>query len=193
MTDFFEILQLRLSAAFPQLVAGAVVAAAFWMLARFVGGWVMRMQDRVDDDHKELVGLLADVAGWAVFITGLVAGLGTAGFNVAALVAGLGLVAVALGLAMKDTLANVVAGLTILAYRPFARGDKVQIGAHAGRVAKIDLRYVTIEAKGANVLIPNAKIHTETVIVMKDMPKSEDAPDAKAEPKHVQAVAKPGK
>jgi len=170
MPDFFEILQLRFSALLPQAVAGLFVAIVFWVLARLLGGAVMRLQARVDDDHKELVDLLADVVGWGLFIIGIVAGLGTAGVDVTAMVAGLGLTGFALGFALKDALSNLISGVMILAYRPFTRGDRVQIGTHMGRVVEIDLRYTTLDAKGAKVMIPNAKAHCETIIVLKAQP-----------------------
>jgi len=42
MPDFFDILSLRFSAVLPQSVAGLAVAGAFWLLARFVGSFIMR-------------------------------------------------------------------------------------------------------------------------------------------------------
>lgn len=168
MPDFIDILSLRFSAVLPQAAAGFLVAGVFWLLARFVGSLVMRVQSRVADDHKELVGLLADVAGWALFVIGVVAGLGTAGVNVAALVTGLGLAGFAVGFAMKDILSNLVAGVLIMLMRPYGRGDKVRIDKFQGTVVGVDLRYTTLQAPGAKVLVPNAKAHTEIVVVLSD-------------------------
>lgn len=166
MPDFIDVLSLRFSATFPQAVAGLVVVAVSWLVARFVGALVMRMQTTVADDHKELVGLLADVVGWCVFIVGIVAGLGTAGVNVTALVTGLGLTGFAIGFALKDILANMMAGVLILMFRPYARGDKVRLDKYQGTVMKVDLRYTTLSAPGATVLIPNAKAYTEIIVVL---------------------------
>ena len=53
--------------------------------------------------------------------------LGTLGINVSALVAGLGLTGFALGFAFRDALSNVLAGVMILLYHPFHRGDCANI------------------------------------------------------------------
>ena len=176
MPDFMEILQLRFSAVLPQAAAGALVAALFWVAAKFVGALVMRLQSRVDEAHKGLIELLADVVGWTLFGIGVIAGLGTAGVNVTALVTGLGLTGVALGLATKDILANMVAGIMVLLFRPYTRGDRVRIDTFQGKVSAIDLRYTTLLAKGGTILVPNAKAYTEVIILLKDEPAA-SAPD----------------
>lgn len=166
MPDFFDILSLRFSSVLPQTVAGIAVAGTFWLLARYLGGLIMRYQAKVAKDHKDLVGLLADVSGWALFIVGAIAGLGTAGVNVTALVAGLGLVGFAAGYAMRDIIANAIAGVMILLLQPYKRGDKVRIDKFQGTVTTVDLRYTTLESPGAKVLVPNAKAHTEIVVIL---------------------------
>lgn len=180
MPDFFDVLWLRVSAVLPQAVAGFAVAGAFWLLAKFVGGIVMRLQSRVDPAHKDLVGLLADVAGWSLFLFGVVAGLGTAGVNVTALVTGLGLTGFALSIAFKDVLANLVAGVLILLFRPYARGDNVRIDKFQGKVVDINLRHTRLEAPGATVLIPNAKAHTEILVVLAPAAEGAEAAPAPA-------------
>ncbi len=175
MPDFFDVLSLRFYAVLPQAVAGLSVAGVFWLLARFAGEWIMRFQARVSDDHKDLIELLADVVGWVLFGIGVIAGLGTAGVNVTALVTGLGLTGFAIGFAMKDILSNMIAGVLILLFRPYGRGDKVRIDKFQGTVVDVDLRCTTLQATGARVLIPNAKAYTEIVAVLSDETPHTDA------------------
>lgn len=193
MLDFIDIMSLRFYAMLPQIVAGFVVAGVFWLLARFVGGFVMRFQARVDEAHKDLVGLLADVVGWGMFIIGLIAGLGTAGVNVTALVTGVGLTGFAVGFAMKDILSNLIAGVLIMLLHPYGRGDKVRIDKYQGTVVNVDLRYTTLKAPGAKVLIPNAKAYTDVVVVLSDdAPMGQSATKSDAAPAiNVKAAAKP--
>ena len=166
MPDFFDILSLRFSAVLPQAMAGLAVAGAFWLLARFVGSFIMRFQDRVAEDRKALLVLLVDVLGWSLFIIGVIAGLGTAGVNVTALVTGLGLTGFAVSLAMKDVLSNIIAGVLIMLFRPFGRGDKVRIDKFQGEVRSVDLRHTTLQSPGAKVLIPNALAYSQIVVVL---------------------------
>src|SRR3546814_5515248 len=71
------------------------------------------------------------------------------------LIAGLGLTGFALGLAVKDAVANLISGVLILLYRPFGYGSTIIVSGIAGaegRVVSIDLRYTTLETETSQVL-----------------------------------------
>lgn len=69
-----------------------------------------------------------------------------------------GTAAVALGFALKDLVASVVAGIMIMFDRPFQVGDRVQFGGEYGDVTSIGLRSVRLQTLDDNtVTIPNNK------------------------------------
>ena len=88
------------------------------------------------------------------------------GVDVSALVAGLGLTGFALGFALKDTIANLVAGILILVYQPFDLADYIVISGKEGKVISIDLRYTILEYQEKKILIPNSLIFANTVTVL---------------------------
>jgi len=96
---------------------------------------------------------------------GAVAGLGTMGIDVSALVAGLGLTGFALGFALRDAISNLIAGALILTCRPFKRDYTIKVSGHEGRVTAIDLRYTTLEGGGERILVPNAPLFSKEVTV----------------------------
>ena len=71
----------------------------------------------------------------------------------------------ALGFAFRDVLSNVLAGVLILLYRPFRRGDKIRVTGFEGSVTNIDLRYTTIDAADRIILIPNSNLFTNPIEV----------------------------
>jgi len=87
------------------------------------------------------------------------------GINVSALVAGLGLTGFALGFALKDTISNLLSGILILLYKPFTIKDQIKISGYEGIVVSIDLRYTELSQEDAKILIPNAKLFTDPIIV----------------------------
>ena len=91
--------------------------------------------------------------------------LGTLGVNIMGLVAGLGLTGFALGFALKDSIANLLAGVMILLYRPFEVGDRIDVGGLAGRVTHVDLRYTELDNETERVLVPNSKMLTDPIRV----------------------------
>ena len=87
------------------------------------------------------------------------------GVDSGAIVAGLGLTGFAFGFALKDALANLVAGVLILIYRPYKPGDHIEVAGKKGLVATIDLRYTELAVEGDRVLIPNQTAFNNTVVV----------------------------
>ena len=86
-----------------------------------------------------------------------------------ALLAGAGIASVVLGLAAQSTLGNVVAGLSIMIYRPFGLGDTLQVtaptGTEIGVVETISLGYTTLRAPdGRLVVLPNSVAASQIMI-----------------------------
>lgn len=72
--------------------------------------------------------------------------------------------AVAIGLSLKDLVASLVAGLTLLFDRPFLVGDRVQFGDVYGEIKSIGLRSVKlVTLDDSLVTIPNARFISDVV------------------------------
>ena len=140
------------------------ILLGFWIVAIVVGRIVCRFGSRVPG-NIDLYDFLGRVAKITLVTFGLVTALGTAGVNVSALVAGLGLTGFALGFAFRDILSNMLAGVLLLLYRPFARGDHINVTGLDGLVAHIDLRYTVLQAENKTILLPNASLFTNPIIV----------------------------
>jgi small-conductance mechanosensitive channel len=71
---------------------------------------------------------------------------------------------VAVGFAFQDILGNFFGGLIIIFGKPFAIGDKIQIGSHYGEVVDISLRRIQVVTPDDSIIsIPNKAILTEHV------------------------------
>ena len=101
----------------------------------------------------------------AMVVFGIATALGTMGINISALVAGLGLTGFALGFAFRDVLSNLLAGILLLLFRPFGVGDHISVTGLEGDVTRIDLRYTVIRQPTAIVLMPNANLFTNPILV----------------------------
>ena len=154
-----------------RLGTAAGIWFAFWVAARIVHAVIRRLHTHADD-NADLVDLLGRVARVGLNIVGVVTALGTAGVNVSALVAGLGLTGFAMGFAFRDVLSNLLAGVLILLYRPFARGARISVTGLEGVVTEVDLRYTKLSCDGDLVLIPNSNLFTNPIRVFASGEKS---------------------
>jgi small conductance mechanosensitive channel len=76
------------------------------------------------------------------------------------LLASAGLLTVVAGLAAQGTLANLIAGITLMLYRPFKVGEVVQLqtpcGLESGKLEKISLGYTIVRTyDGRRIVVPN--------------------------------------
>jgi small-conductance mechanosensitive channel len=158
----------------PALAAALVLLIGFWIAARLASNAITGIARRRALD-EDLTNLLARASRLTLLLFGIVTAIGTMGVDVKALVAGLGLTGFALGFALKDIISNTLAGALILLYKPFHRGDHIEIalpnGVIAGAVDGIDMRYTTLRsADGSRGLVPNANLFTNAIKVRASQP-----------------------
>jgi small conductance mechanosensitive channel len=108
----------------------------------------------------ETVGsLLRVVVRYAVFIICVIMILNIFGVNTASLIALLGAAGVAVGLALKDTLGNIAAGIILLFLGSYRRGEYIECGSFSGTVKDISLFTTTLETPdGIFISAPNSCI-----------------------------------
>lgn len=150
----------------PNLAIAGVVLVIFWLLSRLLTMLVRRAARRRDRPSLGDVG--GSLVGWAVMIVGVMLAVTVVLPSVSPgdLIAGLGVSSVAIGFAFKDILQNMLAGILILLRQPFRVGDQIVSGGHEGTVERIETRATLLKTyDGRRVVIPNADIYTESVVV----------------------------
>ena len=92
------------------------------------------------------------------------AALSKVGVQTTSVVAILGGAAVAIGLSLKDQLSNFAAGIMIVTFRPFVKGDYVQISSYTGTVTEITLVNTHLTTiNNHDIIIPNSDITTSAI------------------------------
>ncbi|MBI5287104.1 MAG: mechanosensitive ion channel [Deltaproteobacteria bacterium] len=116
--------------------------------------------------EREFLPIIEKLVFIFVFITGLIIVLKHFNYDVLSLVTALGVTSLAIGLAAKDTLANMISGFTLMLDRPFRVGDRVQLASgELGDVMEIGLRSTRIKTLDNNILVvPNTELVNTKVI-----------------------------
>lgn len=85
--------------------------------------------------------------------------------DMTALLASAGIVGLAVGMASKDTLSDVIAGILILTDAPYHVGDVIQIGENIGTITSIGIRSTRIITKdNVGITVPNGKMGSSAVV-----------------------------
>jgi small conductance mechanosensitive channel len=167
VTDVRGLVDLALDTAFrlvPRIALALVILLAFVALA-FVVRVLLRRLFAKTHLEPDVAGILLTLANYVVIGFGTMFALDNLGLNVTSVVAGLGIVGVAVGFAAKDTLANFIAGVTILWDRPFRVGDRIEVDGSLGVVRKITLRTTRIDtARNEVVILPNERMVTQKIV-----------------------------
>ncbi len=141
-----------------------------WILASLVKNLIreygLPLAERTDTDIDERVVRLLDLtAVYVIWIAGIMISLRELGIQVTAFLASMGIAGLAVALAAKTILSNVLTGVTLTADRNFRVGDRIEVGEYMGDVLAINLHKTIIRTRDNEiVLIPNDVLGREIII-----------------------------
>ncbi|MCB1555594.1 MAG: mechanosensitive ion channel [Xanthomonadales bacterium] len=143
----------------------------FALLIWVVGLWLARRASRAMKRMLERMQMEAILAAFvgnliqaAVLVLVLVTSLDMLGVPPTSLLAVMGAAGLAVGLAMKDSLSNIAAGVLLIVLRPFRAGDFVQIAGVSGVVVQVRLFQTTLRTPENHVVtLPNSLITAEPI------------------------------
>jgi moderate conductance mechanosensitive channel len=159
----------------PKTVTGTLTWGCVFMgVAAVAATLIRRTAKRVESRLSDTTGLrfasasaqiLAYVAG-AILYAHLVPELHALG---SALLTGVSVVSIVVGLAAQNTLGNLVAGLSLVLYRPMRVGDRVRLNSPKGLVTAtlefVSLGYTALrDAEGDEIIVPNSVMVSSVVI-----------------------------
>lgn len=109
--------------------------------------------------------VIREAVKYLVISIGLIVGLDVLGVNTTSIIALLGAAGIAVGLALKDTLSNIAAGVMLILLRPFKKGHFIEFSSFKGKVVEINF-FTTILKTGDGLYIsaPNSALWGNTLI-----------------------------
>lgn len=151
-----------------QLTQNSLLTIVVFIVASIVSKIVRRgvhkAAEKLSGGDEIVSRLLSQVAYYAVYLVALVIILDLFGVNTASLVALLGAAGLAIGLALKDTLSNIAAGIMILFLKPIKKGEFVEFSSYSGKVTDIGLFTSVFEtADGLYISSPNSVVWGSTI------------------------------
>lgn len=147
-----------------KLLAALVLLLLGLWLARLLSNGVQRAMRRANQDAV-LVDFIRNMVHGGLLVVLFVAVLTQVGVPTTSLLAALGAAGLAIGLALKDSLANLAAGVLLIAFRPFRAGDYVEVSGQAGSVVHVRLFFtLLLTPDNREVTIPNNQITTNPIV-----------------------------
>jgi small conductance mechanosensitive channel len=159
----------------PRLVGEAALDGAGKILAALaifvVGRLLMRVLTRVATNAMGRVGLdatlsrfLGNLLYMVLLVFVVLAALQTLGVPTLNFVAIIGAAGLAVGLALKDSLANFSSGVMLVFFRPFQVGDQIEAAGVSGVVESIGIFNVVLKTPDNRVInVPNSLIYAGVI------------------------------
>jgi len=161
----------------PASLAGGLIYALLFLamaitVARLIRVFATRSKEHLPD--VTAINFIAQLLQVIVFLVAFILyaqlvpilrSLGTA------LLAGVSVASIVIGIAAQSTLANLIAGLSLLLYRPFQVGDRVQLatpkGLMSGTIESLSLGYTSLQsADGEQIIVPNSVMGSAVIILL---------------------------
>ena len=145
-----------------------VAALAIFIIGRWiikmVVGFAGRMMRKAQVDEM-LTTFTGNILYTVLLVVVVIAALDQLGIQTTSLLAVFGAAGLAIGLALKDSLANFSSGVMLIIFRPFKVGDFIEAAGIAGVVEEVRI-FSTILRTGDNreITIPNSQIYSAPIV-----------------------------
>jgi len=148
------------------ITVALVVKVVYDLLGQALEWHSLRAAERGHEDiGRYVTPLLKKLVKIFVILSGLIVILDHFNYNITSLVTALGVSSLAIGLAAKETLSNMISGFVIVADRPFRVGDRIEVGGKTGDVKEIGIRSTRMTTlEGTMVVIPNSQLVDNAVV-----------------------------
>ena len=159
----------------PQLMGPLVLGWGLRLLAALlifvVGRWVAKALIRwagraftTAELDATLSRFLSSILYMVLIVFVVLTALSTLGINTTNFIAIFGAAGLAVGLALKDSLSNLAAGVMLVFFRPFKAGDFIEAAGISGTVDSIKIFNTILRTADNRVItVPNALIYADTI------------------------------
>ena len=147
-----------------KIIGSILIFVLGWILSKLLVKLLRKGLVKTSLDIS-LVNFLLKTIHIVILILVLLAALSNLGISTTGLVAAFSAAAIAVSLALKDSLGNIAGGILMLLTQPFSTGHYIETDGVSGTVLKIDLIHTTLKTPdNRQIVIPNGQLVNKTII-----------------------------
>lgn len=144
-----------------------LIAIAIFIIGRYLARFFSRVIGKavlVSSKDEMLQSFVMSIAYFLFLLITIIASLSQLGINTSSLVALIGAAGLAIGLALQNSLQNFAAGVMLLIFKPFKKGDFIEAGGKSGKVEQMGILMLELRTgDNKTVLIPNGKVFADSI------------------------------
>lgn len=144
-----------------------VMALVIFVIGRWIVGIINKLVTKVmqrAETDEILISFLTSILRSVLLLFVIVAALGQLGVDTTSFIALLGAAGLAIGLSLQGSLQNFASGVMLIVFRPFSKGDFVEVAGTSGSVTEISIFTTTLTTPDNKlIIVPNGAIYGGTI------------------------------
>lgn len=140
-----------------------ILVIGWWIVNKVCKIATIFFQKGISD--KGIISFLNSIIKFSLRLALLLIVMATLGMDVTSLMAAVAASLVAIGIALKDNISNLVSGIILVVSKPIHVGDLIEFDGVKGKVLKIEMMFTTLKSDADNELViaPNSKLVSNNI------------------------------
>ena len=144
-----------------------LLAVGIFIIGKYLARLISRLVGKAvlaSSKDEMLQSFVTSIAYFLFLLIVVIAALSQLGINTSSLVALIGAAGLAVGLALQNSLQNFAAGVMILIFKPFKKGDFIEAADTSGKVEQMGLLMLELRTgDNKTILVPNGKVFADSI------------------------------
>ncbi|MDY2947779.1 MAG: mechanosensitive ion channel [Mannheimia varigena] len=145
-----------------------LLAIAIFVIGKFLARVISTLLGKAalkSTKDEMLQSFISSISYFLLLLIVVIAALSQLGINTSSLVALIGAAGLAIGLSLQNSLQNFAAGVMLLIFKPFRKGDLIETSGMTGVVEKMGLLMLELRTgDNKTVLLPNGKVFSDSIV-----------------------------
>lgn len=145
-----------------------LLAIAIFVIGKFLARVISKLLGKAalaSTKDPMLQSFVTSIAYFLFLLIVVIASLSQIGINTSSLVALIGAAGLAIGLSLQNSLQNFAAGVMLLIFKPFRKGDLIETSGMTGVVEQMGLLVLELRTgDNKTVLLPNGKVFSDSIV-----------------------------
>ena len=144
-----------------------VLAIAIFVIGKWLAKAISKLMSKAvlaSTKDEMLQSFVRSISYYLLLLIVVIASLSQIGINTSSLVALIGAAGLAIGLSLQNSLQNFAAGVMLLIFKPFQKGDQIETGGTVGTVQQMGILVLELRTSdNKTVLIPNGSVFSSKI------------------------------
>lgn len=145
-----------------------LLAIAIFIIGKFLARAISKLLGKAvlaSTKDEMIQSFVSSISYFLLLLMAVIASLSQLGINTSSLVALIGAAGLAVGLSLQNSLQNFAAGVMLLIFKPFRKGDQIETGGMIGTVEQMGILVLELRtADNKTVLIPNGTVFSGNIV-----------------------------